>query len=154
MDLAHRIAAAFWRRLGGRLRGVVLRWRNDTFLVGVSGVVRDPDGRILVLEHRYWDGNPYGLPSGHVHSGEPWDEALAREVLEETGLVVDDARVVGAGPGLPGRVEVVVTATVTAGATPRADRTEVLTARFVTLEEAATLLRPSHVEMVTRAVPS
>ena len=154
MDLAHRFAAALWRRLGGRLRGVVLRWRNDTFLVGVTGVVRDPDGRILVLEHRYWDGNPYGLPSGHVHAGEPWEEALAREVLEETGLVVDDARVVGAGPGQLGRVEVVVTARAPAGATLQADGTEVLTARFLTLEEAATLLRPSHLEAVTRAVTS
>lgn len=154
MELAHRLAAAVWLRIGDRLQGWVLRWRNDTFLVGVTGVVRDPEGRVLVLRHRYWNGNPYGLPSGHVHRGETWEDALVREVREETGLVVLDPRVVGAEPGPAARVEVLVTGVVPTGSEPLVDGTEVTEARFVRPDMAETLLRRAHVEMVTRAVPS
>ncbi|EWT00104.1 NUDIX hydrolase [Intrasporangium oryzae NRRL B-24470] len=154
MELAHRLAAAVWLRSGDRLQRWVLRWRNDTFLVGVTGVVRDPEGRVLVLRHRYWNGNPYGLPSGHVHRGESWEAALVREVREETGLDVGRPRVIGAEPGPAGRVEVLAAGTVEGGSVPRADGTEVTEARFVSVEEASTLLRRAHREMVARAVTS
>jgi 8-oxo-dGTP diphosphatase len=48
------------------------------------------DGKILLqrrLNTGYQDGK-YGVPSGHLEGGEPATEALAREVLEETTIVV------------------------------------------------------------------
>lgn len=48
------------------------------------------DGKILLVPH--WDG--YGFPGGGIEKGETLDEALAREVKEETGLSVERGDIV------------------------------------------------------------
>ena len=50
----------------------------------VKAIVQNPDGHVLLLKDArsdYWD-----LPGGHVQQGESDEHALAREVLEETGM--------------------------------------------------------------------
>jgi 8-oxo-dGTP diphosphatase len=54
------------------------------FTVGVAAVVRDDRGRVLVLRSA-WHG-AWQLPGGAANYGERFDEALRRELLEETGL--------------------------------------------------------------------
>ncbi len=129
-ERAHAVAAALWRRAGGRLQWRLVRWRNATFLVGLTGVVLDPQGRVLVLEHRYWMGNACGLPSGYAVRRETWERGLAREVREETGLAVADVAVVRVRSGFEGRIEVLLSATVPPGAEPHPDGGEVLAGRL------------------------
>ena len=68
-------------------------------LPGVGGIVRDEDGRVLFI--RRADDGHWGLPAGGIEPGESPAQAIAREVHEETGLVVRPARVAGVfgGPG-------------------------------------------------------
>jgi 8-oxo-dGTP pyrophosphatase MutT (NUDIX family) len=68
-------------------------------LPGVAGIVRDDDGRVLFI--RRADDGHWGLPAGGIEPGESPARAIAREVHEETGLVVRPARVAGVfgGPG-------------------------------------------------------
>ena len=69
--------------------------------VTTSGMVIHPDGdRALILHHRRL--GRWLLPGGHVEPSDPSIQAAsAREVLEETGVVVTDGQLGGADV-LPG----------------------------------------------------
>ncbi|MFC4531608.1 NUDIX domain-containing protein [Sphaerisporangium dianthi] len=71
----------------------VLWFTHAKFMVGVTGVVRDAEGRVLLVKHRFWpEGRQWGLPGGYAKKSETFEDTLVREVREETGL---DIRVLG-----------------------------------------------------------
>ena len=54
----------------------------------VSGLVATKDGRWLFVKKKYSGlKGKWSLPAGFVNEGETVDEAVKREVLEETGIV-------------------------------------------------------------------
>lgn len=58
----------------------------------VSVLLVDRRGWVLLQErdeHAPVAPGQWGLVGGHVEDGEPWEEALAREIAEETGLGVE-----------------------------------------------------------------
>jgi 8-oxo-dGTP pyrophosphatase MutT (NUDIX family) len=56
---------------------------------GAVGVIFDADGRVLLVEHVFHALHPWGLPGGWLGRNEDPEDAVRREVLEETGLRVD-----------------------------------------------------------------
>ncbi|MER6591308.1 NUDIX domain-containing protein [Micromonospora purpureochromogenes] len=62
-------------------------------LPGVSGVVRDDAGRVLLA--RRGDNGRWSVPAGIVDPGEQPADAVVREVFEETGMRVRVERVGG-----------------------------------------------------------
>jgi 8-oxo-dGTP diphosphatase len=72
-----------------------LRKFPDRPFVGVGAVVLDPGDRVLLARrgHEPLMGE-WSLPGGAVELGETLEAAVAREVLEETGLAVDVGPVV------------------------------------------------------------
>ncbi len=54
----------------------------------ILAVVVAPDGRILVHTKRFYPPGVYRLLSGGIGVGEPVEDALVREIAEETGLPV------------------------------------------------------------------
>ena len=65
----------------------------DTVRPGACAIIFDDDGKVL-LERRS-DNGFWGLPGGAVEVGESVEQAVKREVMEETALLVEVKRLVG-----------------------------------------------------------
>ena len=57
----------------------------------VGGLIIGPDGRLFLMKSHKWRGK-YVVPGGHIELGERMQDALVREVKEETGLDVFDVQ--------------------------------------------------------------
>ena len=72
-----------------------------------GAIIRDEAERLLLIQRRNEPGaGLWSLPGGRIEPGETDQQAVVREVAEETGLVVTCGRLVGAveRPGPPGSV--------------------------------------------------
>ncbi|MCD1266473.1 NUDIX domain-containing protein [Shinella sp. AETb1-6] len=67
--------------------------RDLIMLPSVAAVISDAEGRLLL--QRKGQGEGWSLPAGAIELGETPQQAVAREVLEETGLTVIEAEVLG-----------------------------------------------------------
>jgi mutator protein MutT len=62
----------------------------------VGAVLRDSGGRLLLVQRAHEPAaGTWSIPGGRVEDGESDHEAVAREVLEETGLVVAPGELIG-----------------------------------------------------------
>lgn len=62
--------------------------------LGAAAVIRDAEGRVLLVKHSYGRLN-WELPGGGADAGESVARTAEREVLEETGLRVQAERLTG-----------------------------------------------------------
>jgi phosphoglycolate phosphatase-like HAD superfamily hydrolase/ADP-ribose pyrophosphatase YjhB (NUDIX family) len=60
-------------------------------IVTVGALIFDAQDRVLMVRTHKWS-NLWGIPGGKIKWGEPSEEALRREIREETNLEVDDIR--------------------------------------------------------------
>ncbi len=88
---------------------------HDQFLVGVVGLGIDAQGRVLLARHRF--GAPqWRFLGGFLGKRERLQDALAREIAEETGLVIEVGPVLEVVTGFRWqRVELVFAFRVTGG---------------------------------------
>jgi 8-oxo-dGTP diphosphatase len=136
-----------WRRLH-RFQWRLVWLRQSKFVLGTTGLVRDPDGRVLLVRHRFWpEGRQVGLPGGYAIAGERLEEAVAREVREETGLAIKVAHVVQVSSGFQLRAEVAYAAELVGGQW-NVDRREVLSAEFTPLDDLPADLMPNHRRLI------
>ncbi|WP_409340330.1 NUDIX hydrolase [Paenibacillus sp. MBLB4367] len=53
-----------------------------------SALVKDDNGNILIVKNKKGDSYYWGLPGGAAEDGETLEQALIREVKEETGFII------------------------------------------------------------------
>lgn len=111
-------------------------------------LIRDQDGRVLILEHTYRREHPWGLPGGYLQAREEPAEGLARELVEELGLTVQVGKLLLAGLYSPYQLDLLYEARITAGQA-RATA-EVRGWRFVPTDELSSIL-PNQLAMLRRA---
>ncbi|MCP8969798.1 NUDIX domain-containing protein [Ectobacillus ponti] len=69
--------------------------------LAVSGLVTTGDGRWLVVKKKYGGlKGKWSLPAGFVNAGETVDQAVQREVLEETGIETELVGMLGMRSGV------------------------------------------------------
>ena len=77
-----------WRVLPVWLQVIASRLIRPLFQVFAAAVILDEARNILLVKSTYNRFHPWGLPGGGLEYGEHPEEAVIREVWEETGLRV------------------------------------------------------------------
>jgi 8-oxo-dGTP diphosphatase len=81
-----KLAAKIWKNLPSVLRIKTIRLTQKKFTASVGAVVTNERGEVLLLDHIWRPGSGWGMPGGFIEHGEQPEEALKREISEETGL--------------------------------------------------------------------
>jgi ADP-ribose pyrophosphatase YjhB (NUDIX family) len=145
--MLNRILVKIWRMIRGPFQWRVLWFMHSKFIAGISGVVVDENGSILLLRHRFWPEGSWGLPSGYAKCGEQFEDTLAREVNEETGYTIGVDSLLRIVTGYKLRLEITFVAH-TKGGTLKLDNREVITAQFFPPEQLPDGLLSSHRELI------
>ncbi|RYD36391.1 MAG: NUDIX domain-containing protein [Verrucomicrobiaceae bacterium] len=77
----------------GVLQGILARRKSSRPVSTVGALVHDGAGKVLMIRTHKW-GNRWGIPGGKIERGEPSEDALRRELREETGLEISGVRFV------------------------------------------------------------
>lgn len=119
------------------VHGLRIRWwrLRRVRVTGCRVVALDGAGRVLLIRHSYGSRH-WMLPGGGIKRGEHPLIAAARELHEETALVLSGAVEIGVVTEMAhgGGNDVRVVAGWTGDAPPRADGREILAARFFALD--------------------
>ena len=75
----------------GVLRGIFERRKATRPIATVGALIHDGTGKLLMIRTHKWSGL-WGIPGGKIERGEASEDALRREVIEETGLTITDIR--------------------------------------------------------------
>lgn len=83
------IFAKFWKflNLPTDLQLFIMRFFQNQFLIGVTGVIFNEKNEVLLFKHTY-RAHSWSLPGGYMKAGEHPAEALEREIKEESSFVV------------------------------------------------------------------
>lgn len=88
--MLQKIIGKIWRVLPNFVRTKIVRTSQSKFTVSVGAVVLNEKGEILLLDHVFRPASGWGIPGGFIDSGEQPHEAIQRELLEETGLELEN----------------------------------------------------------------
>jgi len=87
------LLAKIWRKINitSKLQLRVMRFMNDEFLIGVTGIIFNKKNEVLLVKHTYRQ-TKWSLPGGYLKAREHPSEGLEREIKEETGFIVSADR--------------------------------------------------------------
>lgn len=116
--------------------------------------VTDAEDRILLGHAAHWPAGRFSTLAGYVEPGESLENAVRREVHEETGVVVGPVQYMGSQPWpFPASLMLGFTARVAAGAGTdvRVDGLEITDARFFGREELTAAVRDGWLHLPMRS---
>jgi 8-oxo-dGTP diphosphatase len=90
------ILGKIWRTAPRFLRLKAIRVTQKKFTASAAAIITDQRGKVLLLDHVWRPGSGWGYPGGFLEYGEQPEEAIRRELREETGLELKNVRLVRA----------------------------------------------------------
>lgn len=127
------LLAVLWRGAPKLVRRGGVWLTQPRFAVTAGAVVLDDEtGRVLLLRHVFRKGDAWGVPGGFLRKGEQPDEAIRRELCEETGIELGRVELVFVRTHRrPQQIEVIFRGHVNASAVkPRAENFEIRRAEW------------------------
>lgn len=149
--MINQLLLRLWKLIKGKPQWYFLWFMHNKFIVGVSGVIFDEQGRILLLRHRFWMQATWGLPGGYANKSERLEDTISREVLEETGYIVQATTLLRIVSGYRLRLEASYRGTFLGGQ-ERLDNREIIEARFFSPDQLPEGIMRSHREIIKLAL--
>lgn len=81
-----------WKILPPWLRMKIIRTTQQKFTVSAAAIITNKTGEVLLLNHVLRPFSGWGLPGGFLAAGEQPEEAIRRELREETGIELERLR--------------------------------------------------------------
>ena len=72
-------------------------WNNPTPVLAAIIECSDQGGQVLLARNAAWPGRMFALITGFMEAGETPEEGIAREIMEETSLQVQQLKLVTVG---------------------------------------------------------
>lgn len=145
------LALRLFMRLSVPVRRRLIWIAKNKYTVGVSAIVLDDEGYVLLLRHRWREIADWEIPGGFVERGEALEDALRRELYEETGLHIAVQRLVSVAVPKPLHVDVRYLARAVGGHLA-IDAQELVDARFFDPDELPFVLSADYRALVERAL--
>jgi ADP-ribose pyrophosphatase YjhB (NUDIX family) len=82
----------FWKILPRGVRTRIVRATQNTFTVSVAAIIVNERQEVLLLDHVLRPRSGWGFPGGFLDANEHAQAAVEREVSEETGLALENVR--------------------------------------------------------------
>lgn len=82
------VLSRLWQLIPDTVQWWIIWLLRPKLFVGVSGVLLNQSGEVLLLRHRFHHRHPWGLPGGLLERGEDLVQCWQREVWEETNLTI------------------------------------------------------------------
>jgi 8-oxo-dGTP diphosphatase len=98
------ILLKIWKAFPLWLQVVLSRVVRPLFQVFVAAVIFDDENCILLVKNTYNRFHPWGLPGGSLEYGETAEDAVLREIREETSLLIEIERFLFIKTWAPDRV--------------------------------------------------
>ncbi|MDQ6788784.1 MAG: NUDIX hydrolase [Acidobacteriota bacterium] len=91
-----KISGKIWKKLTPAARLKIVRLTQRKFTVSAAAIITNEKNEVLLLDHVLRPFSNWGIPGGFLEAGEQPEQAVRREILEETGLQLENIKLLQA----------------------------------------------------------
>ena len=90
--MLQKLVRKIWRATPAPIRVNLIWFAQKKFTVSAAAIVFNEERKVLLLNHILRPLSSWGIPGGFIDAGEQPEAAIRRELLEETGLELEDLK--------------------------------------------------------------